>query len=71
MSQYLAKVRDTLRQPDEWAIEKVPRAYNIRANTLAGIAALLPIKKAIMLPIHFQANPSIVESPVCNAIEES
>ena len=71
MSQYLRKVRDTLKQLDKWAIEKVPRADNIRANALAGITVSLPIKEAILLPIHDQPTPSIAESPVCNAIEEN
>lgn len=71
MSQYLAKVQDTLKQLDEWAIEKVPRADNIPADALVGIAASLPIKEAILLLIYVQATPSIVESPFCNTIEES
>ena len=71
MSQYLTKVRDTLKQLGEWAIEKVPREDNIRVDALAGIAASLPRKEAILLPMHVQANPSIAESPICNAIEES
>ncbi|RVX20524.1 hypothetical protein CK203_002459 [Vitis vinifera] len=38
---------------------------------LAGIAASLPIKKAILLPIHVQTNPSIAETSTCNTIETS
>ena len=71
MSQYLMKVRDLLKQLDEWAIEKIPRSDNIQADALAGIVASLPIREAILLPIHVQTTPSIVESPIYNAIEES
>ena len=55
----------------EWTIEKIKRADNGRADALAGIAASLPIKDAILLPIHVQANPSVAEIPTCNTIEAS
>ncbi|KAL6332056.1 hypothetical protein AAG906_020735 [Vitis piasezkii] len=35
------------------------------------IAASLPIKEAILLPIHVQTDPSITEASTCNTIEES
>nr|CAN81979.1 hypothetical protein VITISV_032721 [Vitis vinifera] len=69
MTRYLAKVRDTLQQFTEWAIEKIKRADNRRADALAGIAASLPIKEAILLPIHVQTNPSVAEISNCNTIE--
>ena len=71
MSQYLTKVRDTLQQLDEWSIEKIHRADNVRGDALARITISLPIKEAILLSIYVQANPTIAESPACNAIEES
>ncbi|RVW49484.1 hypothetical protein CK203_111145 [Vitis vinifera] len=61
MARYLAKVRNTLQQFTEWTIEKIKRADNRRADALAGIAASLPIKEAILLPIHVQTNPSVSE----------
>ncbi|RVW83019.1 hypothetical protein CK203_042508 [Vitis vinifera] len=57
MARYLATVRDTLQQFTEWKIEKIKRADNRRADALAGIAASLPIKEAILLPIHVQPTP--------------
>ena len=36
---------------------------------MAGIAASLPIKEAILLPIHVQPNPSVAEISTCNTIE--
>ncbi|RVW75347.1 Retrovirus-related Pol polyprotein from transposon 17.6 [Vitis vinifera] len=53
----------------EWTIEKIKRADNRRADALAGIAASLPIKEAILLPIHVQTNPSVSEISNCNTIE--
>ena len=52
MTQYLTKVRDTLQRLGKWTIEKVPRADNIRADTLTGIVASFPIKEVILLPIY-------------------
>nr|CAN69893.1 hypothetical protein VITISV_005621 [Vitis vinifera] len=51
-----------------WTIEKIRRTENGRADALAGIAASLPIKEAILLPIHVQTNPSVVEASTCNTI---
>ena len=45
------------------------RTENGRADALAGIAASLLIKEAILLPIHVQTNPSIAEASTCNTIE--
>ena len=71
MAQYLTKVRDILQRFTEWTIEKIRRTENGRADALAGIAGSLPIKEAIMLPIHVQANPSVAETSTCNTIEAS
>ena len=71
MARYLAKVRDTLQQFSEWTIEKIKWAENGRADALAGIAASLPIKEAILLPIHVQVNPSVAEASTCNTIDAS
>ncbi|RVX09468.1 hypothetical protein CK203_015471 [Vitis vinifera] len=69
MARYLAKVRNTLQQFTEWTIEKIKRTDNRRADALVSIAASLPIKEAILLPIHVQLNPSVAEISTCNTIE--
>ncbi|RVW60442.1 Gypsy retrotransposon integrase-like protein 1 [Vitis vinifera] len=69
MARYLTKVRDTLQRFTEWTIEKIKRTENGRTDALAGIAASLPIKEAILLPIHVQVNPSVAEASTCNTIE--
>ena len=71
MARYLTKVRDTLQRFIEWTIEKIRRTENGRADALAGITASLPIKEAILLPIHVQANLSVTEASTCNTIETS
>ncbi|RVW72958.1 Transposon Ty3-I Gag-Pol polyprotein [Vitis vinifera] len=50
-------------------IKKIKRIENGRADALAGIAASLPIKEAILLPIHVQTNPPSREASTCNTIE--
>ncbi|WJZ87246.1 hypothetical protein VitviT2T_006642 [Vitis vinifera] len=69
MARYLTKVRDTLQRFIEWTIEKIRRIENGRVDALADIAVSLPIKEAIMLLIHVQANPSVLEASTCNTIE--
>ena len=69
MARYLTKVRNTLQRFTEWTIENIKRTENGRTNALAGIAASLPIKEAILLPIQVQTNPSIAEASTCSTIE--
>ncbi|RVX02030.1 hypothetical protein CK203_019417 [Vitis vinifera] len=69
MARYLAKVRDTLQRFTKWTIEKIRRTENGRVDALVGIVASLPIKEAILLPIHVQTNPSVTEASTCNTIE--
>ncbi|RVX07589.1 hypothetical protein CK203_025149 [Vitis vinifera] len=69
MTRYLTKVKDTLQRFTEWTIEKIKRTENRHVDALAGIATSLPIKEAILLPIHVQTNPSVAETSTCNTIE--
>ena len=71
MSQSLTKVQDTLNQLNEWAIKRIPRTENVQVNVLAGVAATLLMKEAILLPIHLQPTFSIADTPVYNAKKES
>ncbi|RVW31639.1 hypothetical protein CK203_092709 [Vitis vinifera] len=47
------------------------RTENGRADALAGIAASLPIKEAILLPIHVQANPSVRKLPLAIPLRQA
>ena len=69
MTRYLTKGRDTLQRFAEWTIEKIKRTENGRADALADVATFLPIKEAILLPIHVQTNPSVAKASTCNTIE--
>nr|CAN64574.1 hypothetical protein VITISV_003431 [Vitis vinifera] len=69
MARYLTKVKDTLQQFIEWTVEKIRRTENGRVDALANIAASLPIKKVILLPVHVQINPSVVGISTCNTIK--
>ncbi|RVW48156.1 Gag-Pol polyprotein [Vitis vinifera] len=71
MARYLTKIRDTLQRFPEWTIEKFRRIENGRTDTLASIAASLPIKETIFFSIHVQANSSVAETSTCNAITAS
>ena len=71
MSQYLVKVRNTLKQLDEWAIKKIPRADNIQVDALVRVATSLLIREAMLLLVHLQPTPSLTESPVCSTRGES
>lgn len=44
----------------------MPQEDNGKADTLAGIAATLPINGMIMLPNYLKVAPSITPKPVCN-----
>ncbi|RVW35185.1 hypothetical protein CK203_100012 [Vitis vinifera] len=55
----------------EWTIEKIKRADNRRADALAGIAASLPIKEAILLPIHVQPTPLSQKFPPATPLRQT
>lgn len=52
VARYLTLVQDELAKLSEWVIEKVPQTENLKANALAKIAATLPIKEVMLLPIY-------------------
>ena len=66
MARYLAMVESHLEKLDEWVIRWVLREKNEKADILAGIAATLPIKEVVMLPIYLKAAPSITPEPIYN-----
>lgn len=67
MTQYLTKVRNTLNQLEEWVIKRIPRIENVQVDALARVAATLPVKEAILLPVNLQTTSSITITPICNA----
>lgn len=69
MTRYLTLVQTSLAKLSEWIVERVPQTKNSKANALAGIVAILPIKEAMLLPIYLQTMPSIATTSICNTIE--
>ena len=47
-----------------WRLEHVSRDYNERADALAAIAASLPLREAIYLPIYYKPESSILHTQV-------
>lgn len=71
MVRCLSKVQANLDRLSEWAIKRVTWAENIQADTLVGIATILPIKETILLSLYFQATSSIATALVCSTNKTS
>ena len=52
-----------------WKLEHVPRDHNERADALVAVAASLPVKESIYLPIYYQPGSSILETLVSQTEE--
>ncbi|KAL6348435.1 hypothetical protein AAG906_005744 [Vitis piasezkii] len=50
-------VESHLKKLDKWVIRQVPREENGKADALAEIVSILPIKKAVMLPVYLKVVP--------------
>ena len=69
MAHYLAMVEDRLKKLNKWIVKRVTWKENVKANALAGIAATLPIKEVVMIPVYLQVTTSITPEPVYNSNE--
>ena len=70
MAKYASLVKQRLSTLLAWKLEHVPRDCNERADALADVAASLPIKETIYLPIYYQPASSILHTQV-SQIEET
>ena len=70
MEKYASLVKQKLSTLPTWKLEHVPRDSNERDDALAVVAASLPIKETIYLPIYYQPCSSILHTQV-SQIEES
>ena len=59
MVKYVSRVKQRLSSFSVWKLEHIPRDSNEKADTLASVAASLPIIKTIFLPIYYQPVSSI------------
>ena len=69
MKKYASLVKHKLSTLSTWKLELVPRDRNERADALVVVAASLPIKETIYLPIYYQPGSSILHTQV-SKIEE-
>ena len=69
MAHYLAIVEDRLKKLNEWIVKQATWKENVKADALAGIAATLPIKEVVMLPVYLQVTTSITPEPVYSSNE--
>ena len=64
MAKYASLVKHKLSTLSAWKLEHVPKDSNERADALAVVAAFLPIKETIYLPIYYQPGSSILRAQV-------
>ena len=69
MTKYASLVKQKLSTLSAWKLEHVPRDRNERVDALVAVAAALPIKETIYLPIYYQPGSSILHTQV-SQIEE-
>ena len=69
MAKYTSQVKQKLNTLSTWKLEHVPRDCNERADALAVVAASLPIREIVFLPIYYRPDSSIQHAQV-NQIEE-
>ena len=70
MTKYASLVNLWLGSFVAWQLEHVSRNSNKKIDALAVIAASLPIKETMLLPVYYQQEPSITTNRV-NEIEET
>ena len=64
MEKYASLVKRKLSTLSAWKLEHVPKDSNEMANALAVVAAFLPIKETIYLPVYYQPGSSILRAQV-------
>ena len=69
MTKYASLVKHKLSALSAWKTKHVTRDCNERVDALAVVAASLPIKETVFLPIYYQPESSILHAQI-NQIEE-
>ena len=64
MAKYASLAKQKLSTLSTWRLEHVPRDRNERVDALAAIAASLPLREAIYLPIYYKLESSILHTQV-------
>ena len=71
MAKYVTLVKQRLGSFSAWKLKHVPEDYNEKADSLAVVAASLPIIETIFMPIYYQPNSSIAIVRVSQVDETS
>ena len=69
MTKYASLVKHKLNTLSAWKIEHVTRDSNERVDALVVMAASLPIRETVFLPIYYQPESSLLHAQI-NQIEE-
>ena len=69
MTKYMSLINLRLGSFVAWRLEHVPRSSNEKADALVVVAASLPIKETMFLPVYYQPKSSITTNRV-NEIDE-
>ena len=64
MTKYVGLINLRLGSFAAWRLEHVPRSSNEKVDTLANVAAFLPIKETVLLFIYYQPESSITANRV-------
>ena len=64
MTKYASLSKQKLKTLTAWKLEHIPRDHNERADAVATIAASLPVKETIYLPIYYKPDSSILHDRV-------
>ena len=68
MAKYVCLVKLQLESSAAWKLEHISRSSNEKTDAFATVAASLPIKETVLLPVYYQLESSIVANRV-NEIE--
>ena len=70
MAKYVSLINLQLGSFMAWKLEHIPRSSNKKADALAAVAASLPIKETVLLPVYYQPELSITNNWV-NEVDET
>ena len=57
MEKYVSLIKQRLGSFSVWKLEHIPRDCNEKADTLAAVAASLPMTETMFLSIYYQPDP--------------
>ena len=70
MAKYVSLINLRLGSFAAWRLEHIPSSSNGKADALAAVAASLPIKEIVLLPIYYKPESSISTNRV-NEVDEA